>query len=533
VKKNSITNYFTQFSQRRTILFIIFVLWLLLLLIWGNTVISRHSVLINGERYWYLADDAMISMRYARNLAQGYGLVWNPGEVVEGYTNFLWVLIMSVVHWFGIPSRATSFYIILLNIVFQLILLIYFYKLTAITTSNRLTAFLLAALFLIVDISSMVWSTAGFEMTLIAVLVTISTYKAITDTSAGKLTFLLFFLIGIIALVRADGIVLTSLFLGIIFVFTGITKRNIFGAILATAPFLLHLIFRYVYYGAFVPNTATLKLFTLQERLTFGLEYLLTFLNWYWPLFIFILIQLVRDVSKKEYLRTLIFAGMLAFMAYVVFIGGDGIGNNRFLLPIIPLTLVLAATSMTDILPNPRYLLIMAVGIVFLGRFSIFQVDFLNSHDHFIRYTAYLPKWNQNLDGVKIGVHLSNIKEPNDTLAVFPAGQTPYFSELYTFDMLGKSDRHIASLSEATGNRPGHNKFDSNYIMSNKPTFVFPGLYTVWPKNEDARNKMIKNTQAGHPWLYNLFTNDDFVTHCMPYPVDIESKQVIFQCQWE
>ena len=40
----------------------------------------------------------MISMRYGRNLAEGYGLVWNPGERVEGYTNFLWTVIMAGVH---------------------------------------------------------------------------------------------------------------------------------------------------------------------------------------------------------------------------------------------------------------------------------------------------------------------------------------------------------------------------------------------------------------------------------------------------
>jgi hypothetical protein len=40
----------------------------------------------------YVVDDAFISMRYARNLVAGAGLVYNPGERVEGYSNFLWVL---------------------------------------------------------------------------------------------------------------------------------------------------------------------------------------------------------------------------------------------------------------------------------------------------------------------------------------------------------------------------------------------------------------------------------------------------------
>ena len=49
--------------------------------------ILRTSFVIGGERYFSLFDDEMISMRYARNLAHGYGLIWNPGgERVEGCT---------------------------------------------------------------------------------------------------------------------------------------------------------------------------------------------------------------------------------------------------------------------------------------------------------------------------------------------------------------------------------------------------------------------------------------------------------------
>lgn len=44
---------------------------------------------------WFLCDDAFISFRYVRNLLEGHGLVFNPGEYVEGYSNFLWVLELA------------------------------------------------------------------------------------------------------------------------------------------------------------------------------------------------------------------------------------------------------------------------------------------------------------------------------------------------------------------------------------------------------------------------------------------------------
>ena len=50
-----------------------------LFLVYAALFIYRTSFVVAGERYFSLFDDAMISMRYARNLAHGYGLVWNPG----------------------------------------------------------------------------------------------------------------------------------------------------------------------------------------------------------------------------------------------------------------------------------------------------------------------------------------------------------------------------------------------------------------------------------------------------------------------
>ena len=48
---------------------------------------------LHAVYYWsWTEDDAFISFRYARNLVDGQGLVFNPGEKVEGYSNFGWVL---------------------------------------------------------------------------------------------------------------------------------------------------------------------------------------------------------------------------------------------------------------------------------------------------------------------------------------------------------------------------------------------------------------------------------------------------------
>ena len=46
---------------------------------------------------WFLTDDTFISFRYTRNLLDEHGLVFNPGEHVEGYTYFLWILELAAI----------------------------------------------------------------------------------------------------------------------------------------------------------------------------------------------------------------------------------------------------------------------------------------------------------------------------------------------------------------------------------------------------------------------------------------------------
>ena len=58
---------------------------------------------------WFLCDDAFVSFRYVRNLVEGHGLVFNHGEYVEGYSNFLWVLELAAL-WrtFGLRPEHTA-----------------------------------------------------------------------------------------------------------------------------------------------------------------------------------------------------------------------------------------------------------------------------------------------------------------------------------------------------------------------------------------------------------------------------------------
>ena len=58
------------------------------LTLWGAAFVWLNRMTIDGTVYWFLFDDALISMAYARDVVEGFGLNWARfGEPVEGFTN--------------------------------------------------------------------------------------------------------------------------------------------------------------------------------------------------------------------------------------------------------------------------------------------------------------------------------------------------------------------------------------------------------------------------------------------------------------
>ena len=65
-----------------------------LLVLLGVTALAVYA---GWSVFWFLTDDAYISFRYVSNSVLGYGYVWNPPPFrpVEGYTNFLWIVLLD------------------------------------------------------------------------------------------------------------------------------------------------------------------------------------------------------------------------------------------------------------------------------------------------------------------------------------------------------------------------------------------------------------------------------------------------------
>lgn len=133
--------------------------------------VHRSSVTIDGIRTSTLFDDAMISMRYGRNLADGNGLVFNRGEAVEGYTNLLWTLVMAGVHKVVSDVRRTSLVVSAIGVVVLLTQLL-IVRLAAIRSTDRPWAPTVAMAGVAAGFALVFWTLRGMEVGLVGLLVT-------------------------------------------------------------------------------------------------------------------------------------------------------------------------------------------------------------------------------------------------------------------------------------------------------------------------------------------------------------------------
>ena len=69
----------------------------------ASALLIVHSLLFN-----FVTDDAFISFVYSRNFARTGQLVFNVGERVEGYTNFLWTVILGILYKLRLAPEVMS-----------------------------------------------------------------------------------------------------------------------------------------------------------------------------------------------------------------------------------------------------------------------------------------------------------------------------------------------------------------------------------------------------------------------------------------
>jgi hypothetical protein len=325
-----------------------------------------------GRSGFTLFDDAMISMRYARNLAHGSGLLWNPGRPpVEGYSNFLWTIWMSFLQLLPLPQRSVSLWVSLSSAVL-LIANLWLIRAMVVRAGGRSSSSVFAVAFCAVCYPLVFWSLRGLEVGLLALLIDAAILLA-WRAEDGQLPrrWLLALVLSAMVLVRDDAFIPAL----IVLVFLAVDARTrglakICG-LWVVGTLLGHVVFRVAYYGAPLPNTYYLKLagIPLGVRLTRGTVAVLrtSATELLLPLVLAGLAFTSRPQQRRVWLLATVVLGQLGS---TIFLGGDAWEAwgqpDRFVSVAIPALAASAALGIETLWTAPskrRYFLVVALAL--------------------------------------------------------------------------------------------------------------------------------------------------------------------------
>ncbi|MBD3322833.1 MAG: hypothetical protein GF350_17165 [Chitinivibrionales bacterium] len=451
---------------------------------------KKTSVIILFAALLYVAffnrftqDDAFISFRYARNLVEGHGLVWNPGEKpVEGYTNFLWTVMMAVPHVIGMDVVVFSR---LLGLLFYVGTLVTTWLLSMMLFRSRVLSHL-TILLLGTNYTFSCYATGGLETQLQAFLITSGAWLYLHMTMRNRCSHVNFaglsIITGAAVLTRPDSVLPFAVITGLCIVALLRNKGTFSGK----APALISLLgpatciitgyglWKILYYGSLVPNTFHAKVSSV-DSLKQGVRYVLLFFHSYWLVpFPFIVLFSGSRLFSKNRLLAIPATIIVIWCAYVISVGGDFM-EFRFMVPVLPLLFVIITAAVMFIrqitLRTALIVMVLAGSFVHASTFhytsGIESIRSLQSHlisDH----------ENWIFVGKRLGELFSDCDEPV-TVAATAIGALGYYSGLRIIDMHGLTDRHIARHGTIVSTRAGHAKLAPIEYLKQKNTTLIAG----------------------------------------------------------
>lgn len=456
-------------------------------LAYSAAFIHRSSFPLGDLRIYCLFDDAMVSMEYAKNWALGDGPVWNAGQRVEGYSNFLWMGVMALVHLARFEPQTNC---LILQLIGECLLIVGLGLtwLLARTAGLSPGARVLAVAVLAAHYPTNFWALEGMETALITALTTsglILLTRAVR-TQTTSLSALL--VLGITPLVRPECVLILSLSALWLFLTAPRHRTRTVGfALLAAIPLALHLLWRHSFYGDWFPNTYYLKLtgIPILERLADGLNFTWLSLWRSFPLWAAVCVGLALQPLRHLGVGLSLFAALALYQTWA---GGDAWARDRFLLPLMPALIVAASFYIARLAAALSATPPMRAGILALAAFVIAAVSNLS----FTRECLLIdpPLYTQdNQENVFRALAFKELSDPDATIAVSWAGAPPYFADRPGIDLLGKNDAHVARLPAQPLRRPpGHRKWDIDYSLDRLKPDVIAARYLEIFVDRDSFN---------------------------------------------
>jgi arabinofuranosyltransferase len=285
----------------------------------------------------WLCDDAFITLRTIDNFVHGYGLRYNIIERVMAYTHPLWLFLLAIPYYF---FRDPFYTPILISILLTLLsVFIVVYKIS----SSKFNSFLFISL-LIVSKSFVDYSTSGLENVLSHLISVIFIYVYLKDYTAGKKILFLSFITSAAILNRMDT-ALIYLPLVIQLLIQSKNKKYILLVLYGIIPIIIWTIFSIIYYGYPFPNTYYAKLNTGIPKLELfsqGLYYFINSLKFDPITLILTLGTILYIFIKREKKYISLVSGLVLYLLYIIYIGGDFMSGRFFSLPFITALIILS-----------------------------------------------------------------------------------------------------------------------------------------------------------------------------------------------
>ncbi|MFH1842442.1 MAG: hypothetical protein ABIF77_04490 [bacterium] len=456
---------------------------LAILLILVALLACGHAAWLNRA---YIPDDTFILLRYAQNVIDGHGPVWNPGgERVEGYTSLAALLLISGLGAVGMDLVTAARGVNLLALLALVGYLCWFFRWRArqAADDNREPDPLLLALPIALVLGSFplaIWVMGALEGPLFCLVVTVAVGNCLVliRERTTRWVWRAGLALGCTILVRPDGgifgVIAGLWVLWSLRPFTVPARRLalIFTGTVLLLP-VMQLLWRLAYYSAWLPNTVYAKATGLPAEVSrHGLEYLWEFLReppyLPWLALIGLAITLWRRRPNNETLLPL--ACLLGYAGMVVYAGGDCMDAHRLLLPLLPLSVLVLFDSLQWALRGRGRVVTLGALLLPVGLLAM-QLD------HF----TPLRDDQTTFVGRIVGEHIRNRWSASTTIALNTAGTTPYYAPQYRYiDMLGLNDRHIArrkveSIQLKWQRIPGHCKGDGDYVLERDPDIIILG----------------------------------------------------------
>lgn len=314
-------------------------------------VLCASIALFKGwQLFLYLTDDAYIFFRYVSNSQLGYGYTWNipPFRPVEGYTSFLWVLLLDFT-WriFGVEPPESANTIALISAygtLFLAIKMLLKLPLRPELHPFRLIFMVLALIGILTNRTFLAWTSSGLETALFNFLFTSWVFIALFTPSYHRFwLFGLALTASLTTLTRPDGLLLIATTILLIFLqlyqtykTAPLKLQNWFIPFIPFLAVLAHLLWRKSYYGEWLPNTFVAKSDTIwiESGVKYALSFIIEYSLWFWLLLI---VLATWDFVKKTpqilgpnlltpaiYIPVGVLATLITHFGYYTFmIGGD------------------------------------------------------------------------------------------------------------------------------------------------------------------------------------------------------------------